>query len=348
MAGGIAFDGSLVTYSSDASDLVSGDTNGSRDAFNHDFNFGFTSRHSLTELGTEIPVFGSMVPSGFVDTRFLLFSSDADGIVTGDANANVDGFVHDRFTGETAIVTLGNSQQFGNNASGGVWISPEGDRCVFASLASNLVAGDTNNNFDVFLRDLPAATTRQLVLGIGGAQPNFGVQLSGISPDGRYLVVVSASSNLVPGDTNGVGDVFLVDLGPQCTISSYCTALPNSTGFPASINVTGTPSFTLNNLVLSCVDLPPQTTCLFFHGTGRVDPGVPFGNGLMCTGGVLTRLAPLTAADGAVIQFQDLFSPAYAGIQPGDVRRFQLNYRDVAAGGARFNTSSAIEVGFCP
>lgn len=41
-------------------------------------------------------------------------------------------------------------------------------------------------------------------------------------------------------------------------------------------------------------------------------------------------------------------SIAYAPVGPGDIRRFQLLYRDPAAGGARFNTTNALEVTFCP
>jgi hypothetical protein len=64
--------------------------------------------------------------------------------------------------------------------------------------------------------------------------------------------------------------------------------------------------------------------------------------------GTLKRLGNLVAVGGGAIQFQDLNSAPYAGIQPGDVRRFQVYYRDVNSSGAGFNTSAALEVTFCP
>jgi hypothetical protein len=123
--------------------------------------------------------------------------------------------------------------------------------------------------------------------------------------------------------------------------------MPNSIGETAAIQASGMPSLSLNNFVLSTFGLPANSTCLFFHGTLRVEPPTPFGDGLRCVGGTVQRLGAMTAVSGSAIQFQDLHSLPYVGIQPGDVRRFQLLYRDLASS-AGFNTSAALEVTFCP
>ena len=99
---------------------------------------------------------------------------------------------------------------------------------TFASSASNLVAGDTNEAYDLFIRDTcmryipdPACTvaTYRAVMGVGGVEPNGDIGWTETSPEGslavsfngRYVAFVSSADNLVPNDTNGVDDVFLVD-----------------------------------------------------------------------------------------------------------------------------------------
>ncbi|MBZ0318925.1 MAG: fibronectin type III domain-containing protein [Anaerolineae bacterium] len=92
-------------------------------------------------------------------------------------------------------------------------ISNDGRYVVFETLASNLVANDTNNTSDVFVRDRVTCTTTRASVASDGTQANSGSFLGApsISGDGRYVVFTSAASNLVPNDTNGVDDVFLRD-----------------------------------------------------------------------------------------------------------------------------------------
>jgi hypothetical protein len=111
----------------------------------------------------------------------------------------------------------------------------DGGFVSFASRASNLVAGDTNNACDLFIRDtclryVPdhdcVPETIRIVLAAGGAEPNGDIGWTDTSPEGslavsfngRYVAFVSSASNLVPDDTNGVDDVFLVD---NCIEPSY-------------------------------------------------------------------------------------------------------------------------------
>jgi Tol biopolymer transport system component len=82
---------------------------------------------------------------------------------------------------------------------------------AFASSASNLVRGDTNRAYDVFVRDRVRRTTERVSLGPHGAQANGQTGLSGISANGRFVVMWSDASNLAVGDTNHVPDVFVRD-----------------------------------------------------------------------------------------------------------------------------------------
>jgi len=348
LPGTVAHDGSLVTFTTGDPNIVPGDTNNRPDAFYKDYGFGFTDRYSLDSTGNELPHDSSAGPFT-PDTRFFLFSTFGAAIPA-DTNGQWDLYVTDRFLGDVKLVSVSSTGAQGDGSTQSLfpWISADGERVVFDSLASTLVPGDTNVAKDIFEHDFSTGETRRIVFGIGGAQPDQDVELRGASTDGRYLTIVSRATNLVGGAPVAERQAYIVDRGPQCFVTSYCSANPNSTGLPASINYTGTPSFAMNNFVLSGLDLPPSAACLFFHGTGRVDPAVTFGNGLRCVGGTQQRLGSLAANGGTVIQFQDLTSPTYANVQPGDVRRFQLIYRDPAAGGGRFNTTAALEVTFCP
>jgi Tol biopolymer transport system component len=96
-------------------------------------------------------------------------------------------------------------------------ISADGRYVAFASTASNLVAGDTNGVSDVFVRDLATNTTTRVSVGHGGAQANGPSTMPAISATGNAISFASTASNLVPGDTNGVGDVFLRIPGTDTT-----------------------------------------------------------------------------------------------------------------------------------
>jgi len=76
------------------------------------------------------------------------------------------------------------------------------------------VSGDTNENFDVFVRDRRTGTTRRVSLGSGGIQGNKASASPVISADGRFVAFNSDASNLVPGDTNDTSDAFVRHLVP--------------------------------------------------------------------------------------------------------------------------------------
>jgi Tol biopolymer transport system component len=145
----------------------------------------------------------------------VVFASGASNLVPKDTNRSWDVFVRDVATGTTRRVSIGANGSQGNDNSG-VFGPPSidgtGRFVAFESGASNLVSGDTNAVTDVFVRDLSANTTRRVsVSGRGGQGNNFSDEPA-ISADGRYVAFESAASNLVPGDSNGVKDVFVRDL----------------------------------------------------------------------------------------------------------------------------------------
>ncbi len=141
----------------------------------------------------------------------MAFESNASNLVAGDSNATWDIFVHDRETGETTRVSVAGDGTQGSEQSLSPAISAEGRFVAFASLAPNLVPGDTNGTWDVFVHDRGAGETTRVSVAGDGAQGNAGSRGPAISSDGRYVAFSAAASNLVPEDTNTVRDVFVRD-----------------------------------------------------------------------------------------------------------------------------------------
>jgi Tol biopolymer transport system component len=94
----------------------------------------------------------SYEPSISADGQFIAFRSHASNLVAGDTNATDDVFLRDTLAGTTEIVSADGSGAEGNGFSGVPAVSTDGTYVAFRSLASSLVAGDTNGAADVFLR----------------------------------------------------------------------------------------------------------------------------------------------------------------------------------------------------
>jgi Tol biopolymer transport system component len=151
-------------------------------------------------------------PSISADGRYVAFASPADHLVPGDTNGVVDVFVRDLVGRTTVLVSVGSSGAAGDDFSFDPSISPDGRFVAFASRATTLCAGDGNDQIDVFVRDLVAGTTARASVDSQGREGDGYSQNPSISADGRFVAFESRASNLVPGDTNGVEDVFVHDL----------------------------------------------------------------------------------------------------------------------------------------
>jgi len=206
----ISADGRFVAFDSLASNLVPGDMNGTWDVFIHDLQTGLTTRVSVDSSGAEGNS-ESISPSISAAGRFVAFESWASNLVPGDTNGLEDVFVHDLQTGQTTRVSLDTSGSEGNNHSDGPSISAAGRFVTFGSVASNLVPGDTNGSWDVFVHDLQTGQTTRVSVDTSGAEGNNDSRYPSISADGRFVAFDSSASNLVPGDTDRHRDVFVHD-----------------------------------------------------------------------------------------------------------------------------------------
>jgi hypothetical protein len=159
----ISADGRLVAFLSDASNLVSDDTNGVMDVFLRDRLTGITERVSVASDGAQANAITDTVSlSG--DGRYVAFNSYASNLVSGDTNDAADIFVHDRLTGITERVSVASDGSQGDAFTYQVSISGNGQVVSFGSNATNLVAGDSNGKSDVFIRIRPEEKTNLPVI----------------------------------------------------------------------------------------------------------------------------------------------------------------------------------------
>ena len=145
------------------------------------------------------------------DGRFVAFESDATNLVAGDSNGFTDVFVHDRQTGATTRISVSSAGVQGDLPSYKPKISDDGRFVSFNSIASNLVAGDTNGTSDSFVHDRQTGTTTRVSVDSAGVQGNRNSLETAISGDGRFVAFNSEATNLVTGDTNAQFDVFVHD-----------------------------------------------------------------------------------------------------------------------------------------
>jgi Tol biopolymer transport system component len=218
---GLSADARYVAFTSLSSNLVPGDTNDRQDAFVRDRVTGETERVSLSNTGAEgepgpDPFGGSATEGISADGRYVVFRSDAPNLVDGDTNGAQDVFVRDRQRHFTMLISAGRNRAPANGPSAFAAISADGRYVAFSSVASNLIAHDTNGVGDIFVRTLSGGTTRRVSVSSKGKQlrcPEYCETVEpAISANGRYIAFVSTAPNLVRRDTNKLADVFVRDL----------------------------------------------------------------------------------------------------------------------------------------
>lgn len=205
----ISSDGTYVVFESDATNLVSGDTNSLRDVFMRNMSSGRNELISVASDGT----LANGASSGAVvsaDGNIVAFKSDASNLVSGDTNGVSDVFVRDRAAGTTKRISLDSDGKQANAASGvgALSISQDGSFVAFTSNASNLVPGDTNGKADVFIYDvvlgeIVRASETLLEEPVDG---NSGDVYLGV--DGFTVVFASEANNLSADDEKNISDVF--------------------------------------------------------------------------------------------------------------------------------------------
>jgi len=204
----VSADGRSVVFFSFASNLVPDDTNSREDIFVKNLDSGEIARANTADDGTEAN--GGQNESADLSSngRYVAFATSASNLVPDDTNAQRDVFVKDMETGEIVRASTTTDGSEINAWSYGAQISADGRTVAFASNASNLVPGDNNYNFDVFVKDLDTGEIVRASTASGGTQANGGSVAASLSDDGRHVAFESDAPNLVPDDA-GFRDVFV-------------------------------------------------------------------------------------------------------------------------------------------
>jgi len=233
-------DGRYVFFASNKTDLVAGDTNNQSDVFRHDRQTGATIRVSVSSGGGQGngPSFS---PSASGDGRYVAFGSNASSLVIGDTTGG-DAFVRDITLGVTTRVSVINHGGELSQDSGSPSISADGRYVAFHSFDDLIVPGDTNQSFDVFIRDRETATTLRVSVKADGQQGGMGNAFyPSLSDDGAFVAYLSFAPNLVAGDTNNTHDVFVADWQalpipspPELVVNGTFGGGVDGSGFPLS------------------------------------------------------------------------------------------------------------------
>ena len=176
-------------------------------------------------------------PDVSADGRYVVFASAADNLVDGDTNGKSDIFLRDLVTGSISIVSVAQDGTLGNSDSVEPRITDDGRYVVFASIASNLVAGDDNLRSDVFRKDLISGEVVLVSKDSLGVLGNGKSSQPSISSDGQVVAFQSTATNFSEGD-NGVTDVFVKNLSDNSIVRFGGDRL-ELTGFSALPTISG-------------------------------------------------------------------------------------------------------------
>jgi Tol biopolymer transport system component/putative cell wall-binding protein len=323
----VCADGSVVAFSSFAANLVPGDTNydsaagiDGEDIFVWVRASGNVERMSVDSSAVEGND-DSLWPCLSADGRYVCFNSYSTNLVAGDNNEAPDVFVRDRTGGTTERVSVANDGAEGDDWSDYPSISADGRYVAFDSQAGNLVAGDDNYDWDVFVRDRTGGTTTRVSVSGTGSQGNLNSFWPSISGDGRYVVFESFATDLVSGATSTQGDVYVRDRtgGTTTRLSVTSAGVQGNdwSGTPA-ISADGryvvfeseatnliTPDSNADASDVFAVINPATVTYDSYRGTDRYDTAIKLSKAANPT--------PLPAGSGLVIAPGETFPEALCG-----------------------------------
>ncbi|MEL6505488.1 MAG: hypothetical protein AAFO61_08070 [Pseudomonadota bacterium] len=206
----ISADGRYIVYQSTASNLVDGDTNAQMDVFLYDTQTSTTTLVSKSSDGTQ----GNGVSRDAVisdDGQFIVYESVATNLVSDDTNGARDLFRYDINTGTTSrVVQQPDGTTFEFIAPNAPSLSGDGRFVTFESDAYDAVS-DAYTFQQVFVYDFQTGNTSLVSQSAGGGENTASSNSPAISSDGESVVYYSNISDLVAGDTNSRGDIFITD-----------------------------------------------------------------------------------------------------------------------------------------
>jgi len=207
----ISADGRFVAFASEASNFAPGDQPFTADVFVRDRQ---TNTTELISVGLDgFPAGGSVAPVISADGRFVAFRSFSDRLTPdGNPNFNQHIYVRDRQTRSIERIDVASDGSIANGFAFDIAISADGRFVAFDTDAGNLVPGDGDDAFDVFVRDRLAGTTEGITTRVPTDTFTGNSFVSSISADGRWVAFQSNDPTLARHDRNGFfQDAFLFD-----------------------------------------------------------------------------------------------------------------------------------------
>ena len=204
-AAGLSADGRYAAFTSTAANLVPGDTNGKSDVFVRDLRTGRTERVDTGPDGVQAAG-ASFEAAISADGRYVAFSSSATNLVPGANLGSDDVYVHDRRTGETTLVSVGEEpgQPQKDKFSGHPSISRDGRYIAFQSNRSDLAPGTvTWQGANIYVHDLGTGENRLVSTGADGKEANGSSASPVISADGGTVAFISKATNIIAPDRPG-------------------------------------------------------------------------------------------------------------------------------------------------
>lgn len=210
-------DGRYALFRSEASNLLAaGDANRVSDLFLYDAHADSLERVDVGGDGAQADVPFSGRASVSDDGRYVFFGSSASNPAAGTGAGILQIYVRDRVAGTTQLVSRGNDGQPFSAAVTFVDASADA-RYVLLATGLPLVGTDANGRYDVYRLDRSTGEYALVSVGIDGQAGNRDTTTAQFSSDGRYVVFMSASGNLVAGDANNFHDLFLRDMDTSVT-----------------------------------------------------------------------------------------------------------------------------------
>ena len=204
--------GNVVAFTSFATNLVAGDTNGGSDVFVRNLKKKTTTRVSVATGGGQAfggyKEFGSRGAKISGDGDVIIFDSFANGLVPTTRNHMDDVYVHFVRANRTELLETTDDGALSVQGVNGAAVSVDGRYLAFSTADTNVVPGDANGKSDVFLRDLRKGTTRLVVLAADGSQTDGDNGSPSISSRGKVVVFASTADNLLPGLSGGASALF--------------------------------------------------------------------------------------------------------------------------------------------
>lgn len=286
----ISRDGRWVTFSSWASNLLPGDTNDEQDVYAANVQTGALVKISRSTIG-QAGNGPSIEPTISSDGRRIAFSSLATNLAnlpSGDVNGASDVFLVDRDSDadglfdelgaiDTSIVSVGPGRSQGNGPSLDPFLSADGARVVFTSLADNLAAPigigpavpappiDRNGLSDIYIRDVVGSATSLASVNLTGTAGD-GASLAGqISDDGASVSFASLARDMTQEEATGQPSTFQQAYIRDLLAQHTSLVSVNSVGQPANADVIG-----------PVLAVAHQTSIVYLSEATNLEPGAFF------------------------------------------------------------------------